>query len=83
MTPDEIQHTFDFILRTQASTEIRMDRLTSDLTGLTSSVRTLAGATGDLVEISRGLLAAQNELREWNRLARERLDRLERGERES
>lgn len=84
MTPDEMQGTFDFILRSQANTEVRLDRLAADVDGLTSNVRTLtsnvrtlAGATGDLVEISRGPLAAQKELEEWNRLTRARLDRLE------
>ena len=85
MTPDETQRKIDFILRIQADTDIKLDRLTSGLDTLTSHVGTLtshvdtltshfgtlASVTGDVVDLSRGMLDTQSELTESNRLLRE------------
>ena len=67
MTPEEIQQTIDFILRSQADSTVRMDRMEERFQRqderLQAQIDDLASATHDLLTVSRQTL--------------DRLDRLE------
>ena len=63
MTPEEINNTMDFILRSQADSVVRMDHLEERDERLQAQIDSLASATRDLLTISRHTL--------------DRLDRLE------
>jgi hypothetical protein len=63
MTPEEINRTMEFILRSQADSVIRMERFSERDERLQAQIDSLASATRDLLTISRNTL--------------DRLDRLE------
>ena len=67
MTPEETQRTMDFILKSQANSAVRMDRMEERFQKqdeqLQAQIDDLASATRDLLTVSRDTL--------------ERLDRLE------
>ena len=56
MTPEEIQRTMDFVLRSQADSVIRMERIEADHDKLQQKVDTLSDATRNLLEASHNLL---------------------------
>ena len=70
MSPDDIERTMEFILRSQADSVARMGRVEETIDSLSS-------ITGDLVGVSRQFLSTHGEFREANRLMATRVDRLE------